>query len=500
MSLTARLMATAATLTLAAAAPAAADLTASDVWDSWQQTMTDMGQTVDVASTDQSGGTLTLDGISIRMEDPSGAFTVLVDQIAMSEQGDGSVAISVSPEYMLQITTTGAEGEEVVMDMTLANSDLDMTATGDPSAISYAYAVSELDLTLDSMTADGEPVDMALSVGFDTVSGTYKVMAGEPQKIDSALTAAAIAATMDVNEPEEEVDFTMNFTMEGFSTNSTGTMSPFAGAQSMAGFLRSGLTSEGGATYGASTYQVDTMTPDGQVIVEGSAGGGTLDFSISEDGMRYGGGNTDVAMNVVAPGAMMPPIAFEIARTDGEFTMPLIATDDTKPVGLKMELDGLVLNDMLWGMIDPTGGLPRDPARLLIDLSGLGKWFVDISDPEAVEALEMEGEVPGQLESVDINAVELSMAGAGLTGSGAFAFNNDTMPPAPSGQVDLQLVGANALIDRLVNIGLVPQEQAMGARMMLGLFARPGEGEDTLVSTIEVQEDGAIIANGQRIR
>ena len=36
--------------------------------------------------------------------------------------------------------------------------------------------------------------------------------------------------------------------------------------------------------------------------------------------------------------------------------------------------------------------------------------------------------------------------------------------------------------------------------MMMGLFARPGDGEDTLVSTIEVQEDGAVLANGQRIR
>ena len=36
--------------------------------------------------------------------------------------------------------------------------------------------------------------------------------------------------------------------------------------------------------------------------------------------------------------------------------------------------------------------------------------------------------------------------------------------------------------------------------MMTGMFARPGDGEDTLVSTIELKEDGAVLANGQRIR
>jgi len=62
------------------------------------------------------------------------------------------------------------------------------------------------------------------------------------------------------------------------------------------------------------------------------------------------------------------------------------------------------------------------------------------------------------------------------------------------------LTGGNTLLDTLVDMGLVPSEQAMGARMMLGVVARPGDGEDTLVSEIEVNEEGQIFANGQRIK
>jgi len=62
------------------------------------------------------------------------------------------------------------------------------------------------------------------------------------------------------------------------------------------------------------------------------------------------------------------------------------------------------------------------------------------------------------------------------------------------------LSGGNGLLDKLVGMGLVQEEQAMGARMMIGLFARPGGGEDTLQSTIELKEDGSVLANGQRIR
>ena len=49
-------------------------------------------------------------------------------------------------------------------------------------------------------------------------------------------------------------------------------------------------------------------------------------------------------------------------------------------------------------------------------------------------------------------------------------------------------------------MGLLPEDQAMGARMMMGMFAVTGQGEDTLTSKIEVTGDGQVKANGQRLR
>ena len=40
----------------------------------------------------------------------------------------------------------------------------------------------------------------------------------------------------------------------------------------------------------------------------------------------------------------------------------------------------------------------------------------------------------------------------------------------------------------------------MGMRMMMGLFARPADGEDTMTSTIEVNSDGTVFANGQQVQ
>jgi len=113
--------------------------------------------------------------------------------------------------------------------------------------------------------------------------------------------------------------------------------------------------------------------------------------------------------------------------------------------------------------------------------------------------------MPGQLCALNVNSLILSAVGAELTGNGAFTFDNSDLTtfdglPRPEGKLDLKLVGANVLIDKLVGMGLLPEDQAMGARMMMGLFARPGDGEDTLVSTIEVTPEGALMANGQRLQ
>ena len=86
-----------------------------------------------------------------------------------------------------------------------------------------------------------------------------------------------------------------------------------------------------------------------------------------------------------------------------------------------------------------------------------------------------------------------------------FTFDNTDLTtfdgmPAPTGEVNLSLVGGNGLLDKLIAMGLVPEEEAMGMRMMMGMFAVPGDGEDTLNSKIEVKGDGQILANGQRIK
>jgi len=482
------------------ATPALADLSAQDVWNSWKAIASESGQEITIDEETLNGGVLTLRGITSTMTFPDGSAVGSLDELTLSEQGDGTVSIGVTPEYPFRMTATGSDDEVVNMAFVLRQTGLSFVASGDPATISYAFAAPSVEVEMTEFEADGESVELTFSMALDSASGTYEVSGGPLRSIDSALTANAMAMKIVVKDPSEEIDFGLTLAIENVSSTSTGTMSPFAGTQDLGTLLRDGLASEGTVTTGPTTYSADWKQPDGAFKFEGESATGNFDYTLDADGIRYGGGNEDVSMTLQVLSMPFPPFSLDIARSGGEFRMPLIETEAAKDLGLKMNLEGLTLSESAWAMFDPSSGLPRDPANLTIDISGKGKWNIDITNPEAMADAENQASMPGQLEAIDINSLVLSLMGAELTGSGNFVFNNEGVPPMPIGLVDLRLMGGNTLIDKLVEIGLVPEDQAMGVRMMLGLFARPGDGEDTLVSTIEVKEDGSVLANGQRIR
>ncbi len=70
----------------------------------------------------------------------------------------------------------------------------------------------------------------------------------------------------------------------------------------------------------------------------------------------------------------------------------------------------------------------------------------------------------------------------------------------PVGEISVLLSGAQQLLSRLVQAGILPQDQAMSTQMMMGMFARPGTNEGELVSNIRLTEDGRIFINDQQVQ
>jgi len=172
----------------------------------------------------------------------------------------------------------------------------------------------------------------------------------------------------------------------------------------------------------------------------------------------------------------------------------VIATEAAGDYSFLLKLTDFSLNEEAWAMFDPQAALPRDAAQIAIDISG--KTKIDLPGLITAEESGVQPPVPAP-ESLNITELGLKVAGAALAGTGAFTFDNSMGIPMPLGEANVSVTGANALIDGLIKTGLLSEDDAMGARMMMGMFFVPGANADELTSKIEAKEGMQILVNGQ---
>ena len=482
----------------AAATPALADLTAEQVLEDQLKQMAAYGLEAEVSSQSRDGDTLIVDGLVATAAFPEGSFDMTIGGAMFTEQGDGTVVITYPDEIPVTISGSSEDGEEFEMVMSMTQVGTRTVVSGIPEEIRYDFTAEEFSISDISFTAPEEAAEMDMDVVMTLtgLSGTMELSGGTVRDYTANFAFDAVSALIS-GAPEGEGTFSVDFTGQDVVADYTGQLAKQTLMGSFAQSIAAGNRTVGKATHGPLTYSISGDAPEGSFETAFAVGSGTFDFRMDENGLDYGGTSSDMTASIGGSAIPFPPMTFRMQETGGRFALPVVPSEDEQSFALQTRMVGLELDPMLWGMFDPSGQLPQDPATLVIDLDGDVVLTEDIFDPAVAE--ELMGP-PGQINALNINEIRLSLAGAKLTGDGDFSFNNDAGMPVPSGVVNLMLVGGNGLLDTLVAIGLLPEEQAMGARMMMGLFARPGDGEDTLVSTIEVKEDGSVLANGQRIQ
>lgn len=494
-----RTLMTSSALALVTAMPAFADLTAEQVLADQLRQMGLYGMEATAIGQSRSGDTLVVEGISASGEMPEGAISMTVGGATFRELDDGTVEVTYPDVIPLTISGTSEDGEAFEMSMSMAQTNTRMVVSGIPEEMTYnfsseSFSIEDLEFTAPEEAAE---MDMDFSVRILGLAGVGAFVGGGTVR---DYTADIDFDTMQVTfagAPEDEGMVNLIMEVSDVSAEYAGSTAPQDLMSSFAQSIEAGNKTAGTATHGPLTYTISGDGPDGTFEVAAAVASGQFDFSMDREGLDYGTVSRDMTVSVGGEVIPLPPLTFKMAESGMRFAMPVVPSEEEQEFGLRLNLAGLEIDEMLWGMIDPTGQIPRDPATLLIDLEGAVVMEQDIFDPELAEQMT---EAPGQINALNVNEILLALAGAQLTGEGAFSFNNEGPVPMPSGVMNLMLTGGNGLLDTLVGMGLVPAEQANGARMMMGLFAKPGDAPDTLVSTIEMKEDGSVLANGQRIR
>ena len=500
--------ATVAATALLAGGSAVADVTAQQVWDMYKKDIELYGEgAVTHGEEAFEGGVLTVPDLAIHTSSPDSTVDVDFGDLVFTETGDGSVSVTMPAEFPMVIspgTDSDSAGEATIM---IRPGDFSMLVSGTEAEMVFDIDAPRYQVELVEATDEGRPVEAEASVTLNGGTGTVTMREGDPRQIEYDMAVRSIDILLDGTAPEgEEGTFFFSGQIADLAIDAAITMPQGinlnAPPEEMATMFQDGLAFSGGYAFGRSSYMFNFS--DGTDNAEGTAtaASGELRGGLSADRMSYDSRVTDLALNVT--GNQLPfPIELSAAEYGIGLDTPLASTEEPVPFGASLNIVELALNDMIWAMVDPGGQLPHDPMTALIAVNGTGRLFYDVLDP-ADEAAMAEAPVPGELYSLDLTELNIELAGAALTGEGDFTFDNTdttTYPgmPRPNGQVRLQLEGGNSLLDTLVEMGMVPDEAAMQARLMMGMFARV-TGEDQLETTVEVNDEGHLIVNGQRLQ
>lgn len=489
------------------ASSAFADVTVQDVWGDWRDNLRSSGYELTADET-TSGDTLFISNMQLAgvLDDNGATFSLRLGDLAFTDNGDGMVSVKFPTSTPIVLNMKAPETEELTVALELLATEMDMVVSGDPNDIAYTYTADNLTLKTSEFLVDAEPVDLGTAAfSFSDLNGVTTSAVDALRTREQTMSTGLVAYDIDMVDPEDPTGrIVVNGTMAGTELSATGLLPLDMDPNAIDVALTNGFSL-------SADFSLDDNAADFQFSSDGDTVEGTTTTDLTavvvkmnDEGVVYETSTEDIKVSFA--GSDIPlPVEFAIQSSGFNLAMPLVESEDEQAFALGFKMADFTVSDFIWGLFDPSGQLPRDPATIAIDMTGKAKLFFDLLNVEALEQAESGDDLPAELNALDINSLILRIAGAELNGSGSFGFDNTDLEtfdgfPAPDGAIDLTLTGANALLDSLVALGFVPQEQATGARLMMGLFAVPGDEEDTLNSRIEVKSNGQVLANGQRLR
>lgn len=488
-----------------AATPAQAQLAAEDVWQAWQSYAAVGGSTMQAGTVSRDGATLTASKIRIESVSDEIVASIVLDSVAFTEQADGTVSVAMPDSYDMRLA--GDQGQLMVLNIRQPGFRL-LVSEGD-NGLSHTLTAPEVTASVTEFVAPGGGPDvMNVRMTALGVAGNYDIplAPGGPSSTD--FSVGALNAGVEVRDASGE--------FVTFDYAATGLVLGFVGAGmdqvsrledgDLASALDEGLALAISFGYDTLRYAFDMDADGNQATGGGTAMTGQTRFVLNADEVSFNSGSRNGEFTFAGSELPMPQMTLKAAELGYGFSLPTKGAPTPQPAELLLRLVDLVLPEDVWAMADPAGRIPRGPASLVLDLGAQLVLPADLFGMETMFGYMMGGPLEAaQPTALDIRSLEVRAGGAELIGDGGFTFDpsdTQTFPgiPRPAGVLNLVLRGGTQLLDTLVAMGMIPEDQAQGARMMMALFARPGDGPDELISKLELREDGSIFANDMRIQ
>ena len=499
MSLRNILLASTSIATVGLATASYADVTAQQVWDDWKSQLQIYGDDgLTVSGETMANGVLTVSDVTLKGEEDDVSIVAEIGNLTFTEQGDGTVRVGMAPSYPITFSSNDFE-------LTLLTSmeAVETLVSGTPDAMTYDLSAARYQIEIAHLSEYGDaiPGDARLTaydlrasyqstpgalnaLVFDGSLGRVNVLIdfADPDGSDEYVTMGAdlrdVALALDTALPMEfDVDNPdFDSLRDAHLVGSFG----ISGADYVFDINDNGDIAQGSVTTGSSLVEAD----------------------LSFERLSYATMTNDITLDIVTPDLPMP-LRLSADNYGYGVSLPTARADEAQTFDLSIDFSNIAINDAIWDMFDPGAVLPRDPITLQLEVFGKLRPLFDFLDPAQAAAI-ADAELPVELHSFTLDTLRVSGLGAMLSGSGALLFDNDDTQtfapfPRPEGTAGLQIDGLNALLDNLIEMGLVQQGDIMGPRMMMGMFAR-SVGDDQMAVDVEILEGGEVRVNGNRVR
>ena len=490
-----------------------ATVTAQQVWSDLRQKLTANGFQIS-ATEFRKDDTLTLSDLIAKYDlplpeaDGLGSVSLTLETVQFVDNLDGTVKIVLPNIMPVTLVLKDAIGGAVDLQLDVTQSDLEISVSGQGQDRRYRYGAQSLGLKvrklfLDEIELPETAANSMLSVSM--LRGSSIQSKSTLHQFNQVLSLDEVAYEINIAVPDVP-NTTAHFSgkLSNFSFIGNALLPLFGPWTGPLDFLAAGAQGDGNWQSGASQSAFLISENDKKIEYSAQTAAGSGTVALNKDQFLYRGESSGLEMFLLLDNLPFP-ISVSMSKVAANLLLPLAASPQAEPFGFGILLSNLALSDMLWSLFDANDILPRDPLSVALDISGTLKILSDLFSPDALTEFSNPKHMPLELESLSVDQFELSGADTSLSAVGGFTFDNRDLEtfsgfPRPLGKIEAKLIGGHGLLDRLITIGLLPKNEAMGMRMMMGMFTVPGVGDDVLDTVLEVTKKGHFLANGQRIR
>lgn len=493
-------------LLVTAATPAAADLTADDIWQGWDVALTQVGATR-TGEIERDGSVVTLHRPGVAFDLPQGWGTIewQAETLVLNENTDGSVSLSFPRGLPLSLSVTTnlpLRSRTVNISAELTAEELGWRYSGVPDDMQGTFTAQRLTLEMlrprvtniaDWMGGEADDPPTILTSGFivaEDVERRSRIALGTDMTLSGDTNIGHLVSTFSGEDDAgiwhrgaDTRDLAGDFSLRL-------PKSPLARPAITAALRESARLQVHGTigTYHArmTRHEEGEIRRDEQQIVHttnwalGLSRNRGLDLALGNRGVES---TTDGAPDLTADSGRL------------RVRLPLIARRQVQEVLLEAGLDDLVLQGR-WRERAGMSGATPEPVNLDLAMRGdvivtddlaIADWLLD--DSLSIEPLRAE-----------LDEFDLSWGDSALSGTGHLAWPQGTelgQLSQAEGELTVAARGIYAWTEQVARAELLPPAMLMTLRMGLAFLARP-VGEDQLEAQIEFGAGGLRI-NGMTL-